>query len=226
MLVEFYRELSLLDKKKDRDLKVELPDSFDFAREKIAVPVVLQEIGSVAKFYPVVFTTHREPMMVAVVGHRENRFLNENGNWRKGYYIPFAIRSYPFTAINDGKDNYLLAVDRGYEGIGKGERIFDDSEEFTDFGKRIAVSLMAFINSFKETKVFIDELKELDLLEPVSIVVNKNGKRYAFTSLQQVSREKLLNLDKDRIFELHKQGKLYYIYLHLFSLSNFENVVD
>ena len=226
MITEFYRELSILDKNRDKELKVELPENFSFAANKIAVPIVLAELTAVVRNYPVVFTTHEEPMMVAIVGHKKNRFISEDGKWENNMYIPFAVRAYPFAAISDGKGNYLLAIDRKYEGIGKGNRIFDDKGELTDFGKRISMNLMVFINSYKETSRFIKELVDNDLLEPVSIVVTKDGKKYAFTSMQQVSREKLLNLPKEKLYDLHKKGFLYFIYLHIFSLGNFEYVVD
>lgn len=228
MYPAYYEEIAALDKQRDIALKVLPVSDYSFARKECVLPAFTDEIAHLVSEYPVVFTTHETPVMVAVFGSGGNGYVDENGAWRPGVYIPAVVRAYPFAALPDGAGNIVFCIDRTYKGLNheEGETVFANGEGgLTPFGEKAATFVQAYANSFERTAKFTRRLKELGLLTPVNVAVEKQGKRYDFTGLQQVDAAKLPALPADTLQELIGSGMLYAAHLHLYSLNNFNRIV-
>lgn len=228
MYPAYYEEIAALDKQRDAALKVLPVSEYSFAQKECVLPAFTDEIVHLVREYPVVFTTHETPVMVAVFGSGGNRYVDDSGTWRPETYIPAVVRAYPFAALPDNVGNMVFCIDRMYKGLNhdEGEAVFSNGEGgLTPYGEKAAAFVHAYANSFERTTKFTRRLKELDLLTPVNVTVEKQGKRYDFTGLQQVDAAKLPALPADTLQELIGSGMMYAVHLHLYSLNNFNRIV-
>src|SRR5690606_39229302 len=105
----------------------------------------------------------------------ENLYINDEGAWQ-GKYIPAFIRRYPFVFSTDksGK-TFILHIDESFEGCnreGRGERLFDNDGQQTQYLKGVLNFLQDYQGRFQRTKEFCDRLKSLDLLQPMQAQFN------------------------------------------------------
>jgi hypothetical protein len=223
----FYREISPINKERDALLKVAPVRNYRFATAENVLPAFFDEMPALVRHYPVVFTTHDVPVMVTVVGHRGNIFIDDRGAWQQEMYIPRVLRTYPFAGLQDDQGNLAFCIDRKYDGIGArtGEKVFEDAGgTFTPFGLNAARFAAAYVSSFERTREFSKKLKELELLVPASISVTKNGQARNFGGFQQVDGGAMSKLSPEALKELATSGDLYALYLHTFSLNNFSRI--
>jgi hypothetical protein len=77
---------------------------FDFAWEAVGVPIGISEFALAARHYPIVFSA-ADFLPLAILGVKlgTKLFIEPDGSWRWGHYVPGYIRRYPFimTAIPD-----------------------------------------------------------------------------------------------------------------------------
>lgn len=225
-----YKNPIFLNSVTHRSVKVAPVTKYSFAKGLNSVVVVGQEFLEAAKFYPVVFTRtpNDEVVSVAILGLRnnENLFVDEDGNWREGAYIPAFFRRYPYVlAANVGQDgSFAVAVDSSYEGFGKsdGMALFDKDGNQTDEFKRVIAFLQNYQTQNENTREMIKLLKEYDLFKDVSANITlPEGEKLGFGRLMMVDEMGIFNLDDDKIVNLVRTGYLAWIYAHLYSLSNF-----
>ena len=80
------------------DLCLKQPPNYAFANGTIAVPVLVGEFLTAAQEYPIVFGPGNPAVPVIFMGLRqgENFFIQPDGSWLPGTYIPAYLRRYPF----------------------------------------------------------------------------------------------------------------------------------
>ena len=89
------------------------PKGYEFARGAVAVPIGVSEFPLAARHYPIMFTAAElAPVVVLGVKGGRNLFVEPDGSWRSGHYVPGYIRRYPFTltTIPDCVEQ-MLAID-------------------------------------------------------------------------------------------------------------------
>jgi hypothetical protein len=208
--------------------------NYQFARKLNSILIVGQEFLEAAKFFPVVFTKGEggEIVPVAIIGLRndQNLFVDKEGKWREGAYIPAYFRRYPFIlASNVGQDgSFAVCVDSQYEGFGskKGMRLFDDEGNQTDEFKRTIEFLRNYQRQFENTKNLVRILEEYSLFKNVSAnITMPAGEKIGFSGLLMVDEDAMFKLDDEKIAHLFRLGYLAWIYAHLYSLSNFKSLM-
>lgn len=207
--------------------------SYAFSAAVNAVPLMAVEILSAAAEYAIVFTAAGDQVLpAAVLGVRpdQNLYLSADSQWR-ARYIPAFIRRYPFvfSASDDGK-RLTLCVDESHPGLnrdGRGERLFGDDGKPSAFTDGVLKFLQEYQAQFERTKVFGNHLKELGLLEPMQATVKTpTGQTLSLGGFMAVSREKLRALNADALASLARTDELELLYLHLYSMRNFNEVKD
>ncbi|MBN2283098.1 MAG: SapC family protein [Deltaproteobacteria bacterium] len=232
-----YKNPIFLNSVTHRSVKVAPVDSYAFAGKLNSVVIVGQEFLEAAKFYPVVFTKgqNEEIIPVALLGLRnnENLFVDAEGKWRDGAYIPAFFRRYPFIlASNVGQDgSFAVCIDSSYEGFGKkkkdGITLFDEEGNQTDQFKKIIEFLRNYQAQFENTKELVKTLKEYELFRDVSAnITMPAGEKRGFAGLLMVNEQKMLQLEDDKILNLVRTGYLAWVYAHLYSLSNFRTLMS
>ena len=198
-----------------------------------AVPLAAIEFIAAAAEYAIVFGESGEEVLpVAVLGIRpeQNLYLSSDSQWQ-AKYIPAFIRRYPFVlAAGQDKKTLTLCIDEAHPRLnqeGRGERLFLEDGKPSAFTQQMLRFAQQYQLHFERTRAFGRKLKELQLLEPMRAqVTSAQGERLSVGGFMAVSRAKLRALSGDALQTLAKTDELELLYLHLYSLRNFNEVKD
>ncbi len=229
----FYHNANPVTVDRHKDLSVKAGTTYDFARSVNSVPLTAIEFAQAAAEYPIVFAGNEEAVMPAVVlgaQQTENLFVGENGEWL-GKYVPAFVRRYPFVFSTDksGK-TFILHIDEEFKGCnreGRGERLFDNDGEQTQYLKNVLNFLQDYQARFQRTKQYCDRLKSLDLLQPMQAQFNLNtGEKRSLSGFMTINREKLKSISAEDLQNMFNNDELECTYLHLHSLRHFADMLD
>jgi len=205
-----------------------------FAHNAHSVPLTCTEFPLCARDVPILFAGADEPSAgpMALLGLRqnENLFIDAQGQWAPGVYIPAFVRRYPFVLAEKPPgaegDDFTVFLDEAYEGFSdaEGERLFKDDGTETDVLKNAVSFLGEFQQHVARTKQFMEDLRKHDLLEPRNVRLERNGNVINLNGLYVVSEEKLRKLDAETTHRFLADGTLGWIYAHLLSLMNIDRV--
>lgn len=225
-----YDKVVPISKERHGSVCVETEFGFEFARNVRSVPLVAAEIPQAAREYAVVFAATGNgddvtPMAILSIRDGENLHLSDNGNWTANY-IPAFLRRYPFVFANASEpSSFTLCIDEDWSGCnqdGRGERLFDDSGEPTNFLDQLVHFNKEFQMSSHMTAVFCSQLKELGLLNAKQAkLTSAEGQDTRLSGFFAVDREKLKALPGETLSRLSSNGMLELLYAHLLSLNNF-----
>jgi len=198
-----------------------------------AVPLMAVEFLRAAAEYAIVFTVAGDDVVpAAVLGIRDdqNLYLSADAQWQ-AKYIPAFIRRYPFVfATSADKKTLTLCLDETYPGFnreGRGQRLFGDDGAPSVYTQNVLKFMQDYQAHFERTKQFGAQLKALELLEPMQAkVTTPGGEQITLGSFHAVSRAKLRALPPEALARLAKTDELELLYLHLYSLRNFNDVKD
>lgn len=225
-----YTEPALLNKEEHGSLGLSKPERpFDFAKSIKGTPVVVSEIQSAQKHYPVVFSDFENPVLVAIVGITEehNLFVDGSGNWETASYIPSYLRCHPFAFARRSEDEYAVVIDRAAD-------VITESPEFPFFdGEQLSPAVQArvdFCGQYNEDRMrtidFCKRVKGLGLLTGQRVAQTlSNGEEVKVADYVTIDARKLTELDKDTLQELHKDGSLAAIFAQIFSLENWNRLM-
>lgn len=214
-------------------VSLEAKGDYSFSAGINAVPLMAVEILRAATEYAIVFTTAGDDVVpAAVLGVKgdQNLYLTADAHWQ-AKYIPAFIRRYPFVfAASADKKTLTLCIDETHPGVnreGRGQRLFGDDGKPTTYTENVLKFLQEYQAHFERTKLFGKHLKELGLLEPMqATVTTPKGEQLKLGSFMAVSRTKLRALGAEQLAGLAKTDELELVYLHLYSMRNFNEVKD
>ena len=229
MLPMFYQQLTAVSSAKHNDFNVDIAD-YSFAAAANTIPVGLSEFSQLLFHYPIVFMlADNSYVPVAVVGTDtgENLFVDRQGQWLAPY-LPAYVRRYPFTvaSVSDQSSTLTVCVDESYPGCnreGRGEALFTDANEQTEYLQKISQFLQQFELDFRHNQLFTDKLSDLGLLESTeaTFIAEETGKGRKLDGFFVINRERLKKLNATDVDELHRSGALELIHQHLASLNRF-----
>src|SRR5690606_23806240 len=101
----FFKNVVPLNRDRHRRLKLRMDGRATFAAGTHFVPLAAVELYEAARDYPIVFTGSEDASPVAILGLRagENLFIDANGRWANGTYVPAFVRRYPFILSRGGQ---------------------------------------------------------------------------------------------------------------------------
>jgi len=221
-----YKEVKVLEKKPG--LKVKPIKNFKYAKDLTQSIITVDEFYKACKTYPIVFGRDSENNLAAIVlmgVEDKNLFVNSKGEWKKGEYIPFYVRRYPFNFLKQD-DKYILVYDENSKAINdkEGEELFDENGEPSEYLKNVLALMERYQVSAKKTEEFLKKLEELGLLEDARINIKRDGKNYVITPVKKVNEEKLNALGEKEKLELVNTGMYKLIIAHLISLDNIQKL--
>jgi hypothetical protein len=228
----FYELVTPISNTRHAKWSVRADARYKFAAESNAVPLMTVEFIAAAHEFPIVFSTADNVLPVAVIGLDADKslFVANDGSWGSSY-IPAFVRRYPFvfSASEDGK-TLTLCIDESFEGLDRkgksGQRLFDDAGVRTPYLESMLQFANAFQGEHQRTRQFGEILKDLDVLEPSEAKITlPDGTSRSLTGFQCVSRAKLKELNPDKLAGMLSNGALELIYLHLYSMRNFDDLV-
>ena len=202
--------------------------SYDYASTTNAIPITADEFPQAMRSFPIVLAGVDMPTPVALVGYTagKNDHVDADGSWKEGAYIPAYLRRYPFAYVREAQD-----VDRNILCADLSSMIFETSGEpdralFVD-GKpgKLLSNVMDFSNRYEEalqrTRATMQEAQRLDLIDPSSVTISRDGKTTKVEGFHIISEEKLRNLPDADLARLARNGMLSVFTAHHLSLTNF-----
>ncbi len=229
----FYDNVTPISKQRHADWSIDSGRGrFEFARNVNSVPLMATEIPRAASDYTVVFAGRDDaimPVVILGIDGDTNLYVEEDGGW-KARYIPAFVRRYPFvfSRSEDGK-TFTLCLDESWDGCnqdGRGERLFDDEGERTEYLQNVLNFVNEYQNQFRLTEAYCNRLKELDLLEPMQAQFTlAGGEKRSLTGFMAVNRKKLKQLPADDLSGLAQSDELELIYNHMHSMNHFAEML-
>ena len=205
---------------------------YAFARTAKFAPIAAAEIVSAQRHFPVVFSSLKQPSPLAILSvlDSDNLFVDENGEWAPGVYIPAYLRCHPFAVATRNDDQFSVVIDRAAPSIGEhAEQPFFDADKKLTAPIQARVDYCATYHSYlKATTSLGERLAALGLLngQQATFNVGGPGEKQSSKGYVAVDVEKFGNLDAESLRELHADGTLSTVYAHLFSLDNWNGLLE
>lgn len=223
----FYEKIVPLNRDLHRNWRLRASESkARFAANTHYVPVAGTEFYQAARDYPLLFPKEGGNGPIALLGLREgeNLFLQADGAWLEGVYIPAFVRRYPFILARGDEENArTVCIDTEFAGFGEkdGKALFDEEGKDTDYLKGVIEFLNRYATDMELTNAFLQKLEELGLLVERNLrVTDSRGRNFHLNEFRIVDEGKLAQLDDATLGELHRKGWLGWIYAHLISIGN------
>lgn len=201
------------------------PLGFAFASEVNSVPVVLGEFAQAGLDYPIVFAGARgAEVPAALLGllPNHNLFVDDQGRWADGAYVPAFVRRYPFVLAGKGDAaDFTVCIDEAFPGLTDqgGEPLFNADGTDGPVVKHAVAFLSDFQQGLRLTEAFTRRLRALDLLVEKTINVQGTGREPSvLQGLWIVDESRLRALKPKQLQTSMFNGDLAAIYAHLQSL--------
>ena len=201
-----------------------------------ALPLSFTEFAVALRDYPIAFISGDNgssfvAMAILGIEAQHNLFVDDDGRWDAGTYLPAYVRRYPFCMSRvtvDGREQpeRMVCVERNALQAG-GTALHDDQGRPLPAWEPLSQLLFEFEADLARTEELCRTLQELQLLEPFSAQVAPNGESpITLTGMHRVSEAGLQALPAERLQQLLRNGMLSRIYAHLMSLDNFQRLLD
>ena len=230
-LPTLYKTLAPLIAERHGNLFLSTDRSYDFASVANAIPLTVDEFPQAMRHYPIVLAGSDVPTPVALVGHApgQNDFVDADGGWRAGTYIPAYLRRYPFAYLRESEDadRNILCADLSstlFATTGADDRALFDGSEPSDVLKSVMDFCTRYETALHRTRAAIEEAHRLDLIDPASVTVTVGGKTLKVEGFSMISEDKLRKLSDKDLADLARRGVLSMYHSHHLSLTNFSSM--
>jgi hypothetical protein len=226
----FFKGIAALDPIRHATLKLKRRGDFGFARETNAIPIALHEAAAAGGDYPIVFGAKGQPAMLAIVGYRdrENLFVEGDGSWRRGMYVPAYVRNYPFAFIEaPGGQQYVLGIDPDAPLLASdGEPLFEEMRPTQPLNQAIELCKSLF-QSLRETVDLINALEQHQLLIDNSALIEfRTGGSARLGGFRVLDGAKFNMLDDAVFLDWRRRGWLAPIFAHFNAAGRWGRIVD
>ncbi|CAH1673208.1 SapC family protein [Chelatococcus asaccharovorans] len=213
-----------------RDLRVFESNDYSYAKGETLAPLVLDELGDIAREYPIIFPDNQSDLPSALLGLEpgKNAYVADDGRWL-ATYIPSSIRRYPFLFGSveqpEGEQKRMLVFfdpDAPHLKNPSGHPVFTPEGELTPHMQRRMQFLENLQKKIPKTRAAVVALAASGVLAERSIVIRKSdGQRHQIKGLRVVDEKKFNELTDADFNALRRSGALTLLYAHLLSWANF-----
>jgi hypothetical protein len=220
-----FDRLVSLHRERHRGLRLDAARiDFRFAAETNSVPIALDELAAAALQYPCVFVEREGRHALCALGPQRNLFVDDQGRWQEGAYVPAYMRRYPYALAETGEaDNFLVCIDEACAGLGTdaGEPLF--AEDGSD-GRSLAEAkafLLALHQAFVASSAWCDEVAALGLLDDRVLRFERaDGSAGELSGFKVIDEARLRQIPADVAERWLRQGHLLAAAAHLVSLGH------
>lgn len=213
-----------------RDLRVFESNDYSYAKAETLAPLVLDELGDIAREYPIIFPDNKSDLPAALLGLEpgKNAYLADDGRWL-ATYIPAYIRRYPFLFGSveqpEGEQKRMLVFfdpDAPHFKNPSGHPVFTPEGELTPHMQRRMQLLEHLQKRIPKTRAAVAAIAASGVLAERSIVIRKSdGQSHQIKGLRVVDEKKFNELTDADFNTLRRSGALTLLYAHLLSWANF-----
>ncbi|MBI5939014.1 MAG: SapC family protein [Caulobacterales bacterium] len=209
---------------------------FAFAKAGHVVPITVAEFTFAAISYPIIFAgNERLPLAVMGINQNESLFIEEDGSFAVGGYVPAYIRRYPFVlAADEAQQRMVVCIERGADIFTEKKKadlpLFEKDGEASEYTQNAIKFCEDFEGERRRTESFVKLLSDLDLFEQRESIFNMPKEDGTIEPVKlaeyfAVSEAKLGALSPEKLAELRDNGALEKIYNHLTSLIGWDRLV-
>jgi len=225
----FYRDPHPVSPERHKTLGLTGDGGYGFAAGAVAVPLNVDEFESALPHYPIVFTAGEPVIALAMLGldQGHNLFVTEAGTWRAGVYVPAYVERYPFLLRPAAHKRHLvLCVDEAspHVGVGGDRPLFRDGDP-TEATAGALERCIRYERGAALTRKFVDALIAAKVLVPGGREHNEGTGPAPQIQYRAVDPDRLANVSAATVAAWHKEGFLPYLYAHLFSARNWDDMV-
>jgi hypothetical protein len=198
---------------------------YGFAARMSAVPLTAEEFVAAARSLTIVFAAQAPHMPVALTGLAPGRslYVEADGRWRAGAYVPAYLRRYPFFLLRTAPASQELALcldpTAPQLGAGEGQALFTEAGERTPHLEQVVAFARQVEEAMLRTRAMAQGLAELGLLKPAVTQFQQGGKPMRVDGFFAVDRPALMALPAETLATLRDRGWLEAIYAHLLSIG-------
>jgi len=228
----FYRTIERVNASRHRDLGLVADGRPTFAAATNSVPLAVSEFAQAMMTYPIVFIGDKMPLPVAILGlaDQQNLFVDGQGNWAKGAYIPAYVRRYPFILMRGDQEKQLvLGVDTTSDLVERSAArpLFTEDGNQSEDLEKIIRFCTEFQRQMSMTEVLGRELVENDLLvERVANLKTPDGQEYRLGPYKQIDVEKLDKLPDEKFLDWRRRGILPLLHWHIGSQNTWSHLAN
>jgi len=158
-----------------------------------------------------------------------NLFVDDDGRWAEGTYIPGYIRRYPFAMANENDgDRLAVVLDTAYDGVvPNGETPLFDNGNPTEATQQAIEFCKAYEGDRRMTEQFVNLLKDSDLIRPQAAQYTPRGENEPkpFAQYFGIDEQSLNSLSDEKFLEIRKSNILPFLYAQLMSLGNWRQLL-
>jgi hypothetical protein len=226
-----YRNPVPIDPEQHRHLRLGTFSDFSVTRQMHAVFIAATEFPLAALDFTIVFVDlGGTPSPIVLLGLAQHENLYLDGTRWDARYIPAFIRRYPFLPASvRGGERIAVLVDAAWEGISptEGEPLFLENDQPAPALQRAMDFIHMFETEAQRTRAFCQRLAEQKLLKSMQVDATlPSGRHMAVDGFMTVDEERLKALPDATVIELHRNGMLALLNLHLASLANMRHLVE
>jgi len=230
-LPPLYKSPRPLQARLDGERSLRGEPNFAFAASINSIPLMASEFPVACKHYPILFTDAAAAPPVALLGLRreENLFVDSNGAWTRGAYIPAYLRRYPFIFMESADHSeFTLCVDEAADSI-----VADRSNPFFIDEKptQLTENALAFAKEFQGQNAFTAEF--VDAVVGAGLLVEKRaditlsgGERFSLSGFKVIDEALFNQLPADVFLTWRARGWPALVYAHLISIGNWSDLID
>ena len=217
-----------LDAARDANLKVREIVDLSFARKVNTIPINLSEFSAVARHYPIGFIGDGAVPMAIVGLQKENLFLDDEGRWKPGVYVPAFVRRYPFIFANtDSTTEFTLCVDDVPSAVAtdEGRPLFENGQ-LSD----ITTQAMDFCRSFHQAAMQTDAFAKA--MRTSGLLANRqaetrltDGPSFTLAGFKVIDQDKLRRVPSRTLGSWNDKNWLAPMYAHIQSMTNWNDLM-
>ena len=222
-----YGTLTPLLAEQHQDVRFTPVPGYVFGKSLHAVPLLADEFPRAQLSFPIVFTKTEPRFPVAMLSATSgtNDYVDADGAWREGTYVPAYMRRYPFALVKESSDSerMLLCADLTaphFVDSAKGKALFDGDEP-SETSSQVIEFCKRFETSMQRTRQLVAELEKLDLFEESSVKIQKGEKSARIEGFVLVAEKRLRALGDAELASLTRRGVTGLLSAHHFSISQF-----
>lgn len=227
----FYKRPFALQAQVHSEVSLKRTPNYRFAAQTNAIPLTVQELFHAQRDYPIVFTNEPVPMPMAVVGIHDqvNLYVEADGSWRRGAYVPAYVRRYPFLFSEQaGNQDLTLCVDEASDLLEAttANPFFRDGKA-TEITQKALEFCVAYQRQHEATREFGRTLAQVELLIPKDATVKlPGGESIVVRGFKMIDEAKFNTCPADTFLDWRSKGWIALIYAHFLSLGAWDRLVQ
>ena len=226
----FYKRPFALQAGVHSEVSLKRGASYRFAAKTNAIPLTLQELTQAQRDYPIVFTNEAVPMPMAVVGIQDqaNLYVEGDGGWRRGAYVPAYVRRYPFLFSEQlGNTELTLCVDEASELLEAttANPFFRDGKA-TEITQKALEFCLAYQRQHEATRDFGRTLVQVELLIARDATVKlPSGESTVVRGFKMIDEGKFNTISAETFQDWRAKDWIKPIFAHLLSQGAWDRLV-